>query len=53
MTVLKVKRFAVRDAQTMKRLGSGLNWFSADQAQREADKLIRKGKSAIVVPVEE
>ncbi len=37
----------------MERVGSGRSWLARDLAQREADKLVKKGQAAIVVPVEE
>jgi hypothetical protein len=53
MPTLRVKRYAVRDANTLVRLGSHRNWMSESLAQGEADKLVKKGYAAIVVPVEE
>lgn len=53
MPTLRVKRFAVRDAATMERIGSKRSWIAADLAQREADKLSKRGKAAIVVPLED
>lgn len=51
MTILKVKTYAVRDANTMRRLVP-MSFVVESHAEKEADKLRRKGKAAIVVPVE-
>lgn len=51
MPTLKLKEYAVRDARSMRRL-MRRNYLTPTLAQRDADKLNRKGASATVVPVE-
>lgn len=52
MPTLRVKRFAVRDATTLKRL-SERSFLTEKLAQITADKFVKRGKAAVVVPVED
>jgi hypothetical protein len=51
MPTLKVKEYAVRDT-AMRRLKRH-NYLTPALAQRDADKLNKKGAAAVVVPVED
>ena len=52
MPTLRVKQFVVRDAVTLERL-KPRPYLLETLAQKEADKLCKKGKAAVVVPLEE